>query len=183
MLIGLAGRKQCGKTTAAEYLRLAHDFNHDSFAGPIRDFTAAILGISLSELEDTKEQPVKWLVGITPRMMMQDIGTMWGRQTVHPDLWVLSLVQRIAPLVNARLPVVVSDVRFPNEADAIHALGGYVVRIDRMGQAPSGDTHASEVGIPDSKIDYEIVNNGESPQHYYAEIDGLVRRLKRRYCA
>jgi hypothetical protein len=47
---------------------------------------------------------------------------------VHPDLWLRSLLARI-PAQGA----VVSDVRFPNEAEAIIEAGGVVIRLSRPG--------------------------------------------------
>lgn len=154
ILVGIAGPKRSGKNTLAAGLCAATGLKEVSFAGPLRTFVADILGITLDELEQRKEQPVDWLDGVTPRAMMQTVGTEWGRSTVHRDLWLRSLF--------ARLPSgggVISDVRFPNEAQAILDRGGVVLRLSREGTG-TGDAHASEVPLPDSLVSHEIKNDG-----------------------
>lgn len=155
MLIGLTGRKQSGKSTIAAILR-DYGFIEDSFAAPLRDFTARILAMTPAELETAKERPVDWLGGITPRHMMQTIGTEWGRDTICPDLWVKSLERRVMPLLAAGLAVVISDLRFDNEAHAIRALGGRVVRVERAGLP--ADTHRSENGVSRDLVDLVVKN-------------------------
>lgn len=154
MIVGIAGPKRSGKDTLASALNV----EVHSFAAPIRQFVAGLLGWTLDELEDRKETPVQWLDGVTPRQMMQSLGTEWGRQMVHPELWLRSLA--------ARLPedgAVVCDVRFDNEAEAIRKLGGKVIRLSRPG-AGQGDDHASERPISDHLVDFEIANDGTVAQ-------------------
>lgn len=158
MIVGIAGPKRSGKDTLARLLSSALNVEVHSFAAPIRQFVAGLLGWTLDELEDRKETPVQWLDGVTPRQMMQSLGTEWGRQMVHPELWLRSLA--------ARLPeggAVVCDVRFDNEAEAIRKLGGKVIRLSRPG-AGQGDDHASERPISDHLVDFEIANDGTAVQ-------------------
>jgi hypothetical protein len=57
---------------------------------------------------------------------------------------------------------VVTDVRFPNEADRIHELGGEVWLVDaseRVGT--NSDKHVSELGLPRKMVDRVIDNNGD----------------------
>ncbi len=68
------------------------------------------------------------LVKMTPRMLMQMIGTEFGRNMVHPNLWVNSLMNEYK-----RQKWLVTDVRFPNEAKAIKDRGGILIRLDREG--------------------------------------------------
>lgn len=155
-LIGIAGPKRSGKDTLAAGLHAALGLPVDSFAGPMRRFVADTLGWTLAELEARKEQPIDWLDGATARAMLQTVGTEWGRQTVHADLWVRSLF--------ARLPHggIVSDVRFPNEAEAILSRGGVVIRLVRPGTG-QGDAHASEKPLPAELVTVELFNDG-TPQ-------------------
>lgn len=153
MIIGIAGKKRAGKDTLAAGLSSALGMPRDSFAAPIRAFVGQITGMRPDELEASKEQPLEWLDGVTPRQMMQTVGTEWGRQSVHAELWVRSLFAR-AP----RGGVIVSDVRFPNEADAILARGGIVFRVNRPGQG-AGDEHLSEVPLPDCLVTVELFND------------------------
>lgn len=158
MIVGIAGPKRSGKDTLARLLASALNAEVHSFAAPIRQFVAGLLGWTLDELEDRKETPVQWLDGVTPRQMMQSLGTEWGRQMVHPELWFRSLA--------ARLPgqeAIVCDVRFDNEAEAIRKLGGVVIRLSRPG-AGQGDDHVSEQPISDHLVDFDISNDGTIAQ-------------------
>ncbi len=154
MIIGIAGAKRSGKTTLATRLAAVFQLEHASFAAPIRDFVARFFEITLDGLEAAKEEPIAWLDGVTPRHMMQTLGTEWGRTLVHPELW----IRRVMRLASVRGGAVVSDVRFPNEAEAIRGLGGIVIRVNRDG-CGSADAHASEIPLPARLVDFEIAND------------------------
>jgi hypothetical protein len=155
MLIGIAGAKRSGKTTLACALSERFGLRHLSFAAPIRGFVCELLGWTEDELEQRKELPVAWLDGVTPRHMMQTLGTEWGRSHVHSELWIRHLARQVD---DAGGRAVVSDLRFPNEAESIIARGGIVVRLHR-GRA-SGDSHVSELSLPDRLVHIEFDNAG-----------------------
>ena len=67
--------------------------------------------------------------------------------------------RRRAQLDRPGTPVVLTDVRFPNEAEAIQAAGGRLVRVVRPGQDTS-DQHISETALDDLVADVEIQNDG-----------------------
>lgn len=167
LYIGIAGGKRAGKDTLANGLASALALPCDSFAAPLRQFVASILGISLRELDSRKEDAIDWLADLTPRHMMQSAGTEWGRDRVHPELWVRSLF--------SRLPEggLVPDVRFANEAHAIRRRGGVVIRIVRPGQH-SGDLHASEQPLPDELIDIEVCNDRTPADLVRSTLDQLM---------
>lgn len=123
LYIGIAGGRRAGKDTLANGLASALALPCDSFAAPLRQFVASLLGLSLRELDSRKEDAIDWLAEFTPRHLMQAAGIEWGRDRVHPELWVRSLF--------ARLPAggLVPDVRFANEAHAIRRRGGVVIRV------------------------------------------------------
>jgi hypothetical protein len=52
---------------------------------------------------------------------------------------------------------IITDTRFPNEAQAIKDKGGLVIRVDRPGVKPIND-HPSEIGLDNWKFDYKIAN-------------------------
>jgi hypothetical protein len=167
-LIGIAGPKRSGKDTLGRGLAAALGLQQDSFAGPLRAFVATMLGLTLAELEEVKEAPVAWLDGVTPRSMMQTVGTEWGRRMVHPDLWLRALLARV-PAEGA----VISDVRFPNEAEAIIEQGGVVIRLSRPGTG-EGDGHASETPLPGYLVTFELTNDS-TPDDLVARALGLLR--------
>ncbi len=137
---GLAGS---GKSTAAAHLVHCHGFQRVRFAGPLKAMLAA-LGLTSEQIDGSeKETPCDLLGGKTPRYAMQTIGTEWGRDLIASDLWIRAWKAAVAK-VPAGVPVVVDDCRFPNEAEAVRAAGGVIVRIDRPGAGAGAAGHVSE---------------------------------------
>jgi len=168
LLIGIAGPKRSGKDTLARLLCGALNARQDSFAAPIRNFIGELIGLDPELLELHKETPIPWLDGVTPRQMMQTVGTEWGRVMVHPELWVNSLMARVSHTQH----VVISDVRFPNEARAILAHGGVVIAVDRPGTG-EGDSHISESPLPAELVTFRVRNIGTPNDMLAAALDGL----------
>ena len=65
--------------------------------------------------------------------------------------------------------IVISDVRFDNEARAIREMGGFVIEIIRPG-IKSVKAHSSEGGIDRKLIDKYVANSGT--------IDNLHERIR-----
>ncbi len=90
------------------------------------------------------------------RRLLQRLGTEGGRDILGENIWVDTAFGR-ARLDGAGL--VITDVRFPNEAEAIKARGGKVVRISRPGIGPVNE-HASDSALADYPFDHHIYNAG-----------------------
>lgn len=159
MIIGLTGRKRSGKSTIAQAL-VHKGFTEFSFAEPIRTFTKILLGLDHVGLEEAKEKEIEWLDSIvTPRYIMQTLGTEWGRHTIHPDIWIRYLTRRITAPSNLNSDIVISDIRFDNEAIALRELGAKIVRVERPGGGE--DSHSSELGVALKYVHFGVMNNGE----------------------
>jgi len=161
-IIGITGKARSGKDTLAEYLVEHHGFLKLSFAEPIRRFVSDITGHSVEDLADgpLKEENLGW-IDTTPRRLMQTVGTEWGRQMVDPDLWLKVAHRRIRDARRAGVPgIVISDVRFNNEAEFVRRWDGEVIRIERPG-VEAVAAHASEAGVSDDLVDLTIVNDRE----------------------
>ncbi len=175
LLIGIAGRARSGKDTAAQHLVNHHGFQSYAFADPLRDGLMHILNLSPCDFEgDQKEQPLPWL-GRSPRELMQSLGTEWGRNAVHPELWLLLAEQNLDLLTRTHdtaQGIVVSDIRFENEADFIRKRGGLVVHISR-GNAPLVNSHVSEAGVQLHDLDVQIFND-DTVEEFLTDIDNLV---------
>lgn len=148
MLIGLHGRAGAGKDTVADLLVRHHDYAKLAFATPLKD---ALIAAGLCRREDldgaAKEQPLAWL-GVSPRHLLQTLGTEWGRRLVRPDVWILRLDQMLQQYWKFTRRVVISDVRFANEADYVRRLGGAVWHVRRPLPGTVTALHPSEHGLP-----------------------------------
>lgn len=110
------------------------------------------------------EEPEGRMIFISPRRMLQLVGTELGRELIREDVWLRTLLYKI----NKYSPdlAVVTDVRFPNELNFIADSGdedidSYVLEIVRP-HNPDRTTikHKSEQRLDSSKIREIILNDG-----------------------
>ena len=157
-----------GKSTLAEAMA-GHGWRVVKFAAPLKAMVAALLreagegdDVIARALEgDLKAQPLEALAGRTARYTMQTLGTEWGRGAMASDIWVRLAIMRANRLRAAGVAVIVDDMRFENEAQAIRDAGGKLVRITRPDAARLAG-HASEGGLDDWHFDMEVTNTQAS---------------------
>lgn len=134
-----------------------------------------LLGCSMEELEqrEGKEDPIEWLNCWTQghhlyaeevaggdvhttsrRSLMEQLGTQFGREMIHPNLWVLRTLKDLPKFC------IISDVRFPNEVKAIEDLGGVVIRINRPG-FESDSKHPSNTALDNWNFKYVLDNDSD----------------------
>lgn len=121
------------------------------------------------------------LIKLTPRLLLQLIGTECGRQIIHPNVWVNATMSSYRPYGyeegnNKNVADVledihfntlnypnwlITDVRFPNEADAIKQRKGINIRLQRGGDSDiDNNVHESETALDLYKFDYVVCNHG-----------------------
>lgn len=154
LLIGIVGRKRSGKDTLAKFAReMCGDVNIMSFADPLKQACKHAYHLREEQLEETKDVVDKrW--GMTPRDMMKSLGGKYFRSE-DPDHWTKNMGFRIQGLDN----VVVSDVRFHNEAMFIRSNGGVLVHVSRDLES-NDDDHVSEKTTDEIVCGYSIHNDG-----------------------
>ena len=171
-IIGLAGPARSGKSTIAEHLRKSHGFAVVAFADPIRAALSKIFGFDSHDLEELKETDIPWL-GKSPRYLMQTLGTEWGRELIHPDLWLRLVERKIDFLLSENdFPgVIIPDVRFDNEAAWVRQHGQlwHLKRLD----APAVHPHVSENGIQPYESEPVLINPGDLSD-LQVLVDGLL---------
>lgn len=161
MTIGLYSPvPRSGKTTVAQILVNDFDFKRHSFAEPIKRMLVELMSFSGFSNEEIwnymdmeKELPIPLLGNKSFRYLAQTLGTDWGRQLVDRDVWI-NIVTNNPQRANF---IVIDDVRFPNEFDAIKRDGGEIWKIERAEQALT-TKHPSEGLLEEYEFD-EIIRN------------------------
>lgn len=192
-IIGLSGPAGSGKDAAFGFIKDVlkdKDVQRDAFADRLKVSAARALGVT----GDTDEclRDMNWLKkegyigvfdeagnligGITGREYLQYYGTEAHRDVFGTDFWVEAVLDH-----NAQHPyygrepfdvLVITDVRFDNEAQAIRDCGGEVWRIERETQI-NESAHASEAGLPDDLIDRTIINDG-TLEEFKAKVESFL---------
>ena len=178
MIIGLSGYARSGKDTAADRLVSNHGFVRYSFAAPMKKAMYILNPIVNSDsIGNFRYQSLVDVYGLDSakesnpeiRRLLQVFGTEVGRSMFGNNFWVDLTLNSIK-----EDNVVISDVRFKNEADAIKKLGGQVWRINRHGIGPVTD-HSSEIDLDDYAFNH-IIDNDFSVSDLSNMVDMLLSK-------
>ena len=189
-IIGLMGAERAGKSTVARHL-VDKGFQPLGFATALKRMLKAGFGLTDEQLNGSeKETPCSALCGRTPRFAMRMLGSEFGRRMIHKNLWVETLVQEAEQLERAApgVHIVVEDVRFANEIEAIHRLGGEVWLLRRPAVEPDmrartrlrrffrlePPLHASNVGWSRIKEYDRVIHNDGDLGNLRTQIDGAL---------
>lgn len=108
---------------------------------------------------------------MTVRQFLQELGTEATRDVIHPHIWLNGLLQDYKEEENW----IVTDVRFQDEVDTIHNLGGKVYWVDD-GLGQEEKRHKSETIIPLSSLDGWIKNYVQGMEPLKQRIEGMIAR-------
>lgn len=173
MIIGLQGYAGSGKSTVATYLAERHGFARRHIKMPIACMTLALLkeaGIARSADRirhvdgDLKRTPIPALGNRSATEIQQFLGTEFGRNFIHPDIW----LDIWSAWARGHERVVQESVRFANEAERCDV----VWEIRRPGYAALNG-HVSEA-LP-ATADTILYNNG-SLTDLYAQVDATIEK-------
>lgn len=177
MIIAISGYKHSGKTTAAGYIADNYGYEEYALASPLKAALTVMFGYDHSHMYGPKKDEEDPRFGISPRQMLQTLGTEWGqfdlqaastkfRVVTGRDLWVKRFYYMVwKPGVN----YVISDVRFQHEIQALKDIDTtYSVMV--LGGLDDDD-HASEER--NLKTDVVIDNDG-SVEDLYKSLDILM---------
>lgn len=193
MLIGLNGRLKAGKDTTFQIIKeLYPEAERVSFADPLKESAAQALGLSLETLETLKgheeihmefpsgmvmsstlashpkSELSHWKLNI--RSYLQRYGTEAHREVFGDNFWVDQALP--LDLDHSDRLLVVTDMRFPNEAQRVLDLGGHTVRVVRDVQT-AHSLHPSEQDI-DHMCRYTIDNTG-TLNDLYEEVAAFMK--------
>ena len=162
-IIGISGRIGTGKDTVVNLiLDKYQSYLHLKFATNLKLIVSILTSTTLDE-NHTREGKAS-----VPKGFDKSLGTyqqLLGealRQLIGTDVWVMPIINHPAKYK------VISDVRYPNEADAIQKAGGIVIRLERSELSRLstllGDTrnleHESETALDNYFFKYRIINDG-----------------------
>ena len=169
-IIALTGPAGCGKDLVSEIMTtqmLRRDpdvkLRSLSFASPIKEAVAAILGCRVEDFEDRSFKEGSLLdshdLDTSPRIMMQLMGDQYARQMIDDQIWIKIAEKRLNDAEDQGVDFMfITDLRYENEQKWILENGGVVIYIDRQDVAPVA-AHASEAGLTNPPC-FVIDNNG-----------------------
>lgn len=171
MIIGLMGPMGSGKDTVAQILK-KWNFQKLAVADRLKDIVAQLFHWPREYLEGTTEETRKWretvdewwakrlgMSMLTPRFVLQTLGTQAIRTNFHPDLLIASMERELDKLIEQNINVVITDLRFHNEIDMVRSKGGKIIKITRN-DSDAKSSHVSETSFLSEKPDYIISNDG-----------------------
>ena len=178
MIIGLMGYKQVGKSTAAKYLEEKYGFVRINFKDALieelksgfPDLLALFsehYGLTIDELFEQKPPMM--------RALMQNFGTE-VRRADHKHYWIQKWAVKVLDAVGKKRDIVVDDVRFRNEGQAITAQRGVLIRLTRP-DVETGGTHSSETEMESIVANFTIPSLKGEHEVLYHEIDKVMKSI------
>ena len=192
IIIGLTGGAGHGKDTVAALLEHKYDFKRISIADPLKRSTSAMFNVPLEYFYDRKlKEEVIPRYDMSPRRLMQVVGTDIVRNHLDKQFWIKMMGWKREDMLkeykeknpDTPMNMVISDVRFDDEARAVKNLRGacsFIVNIDatdRLGSTENSIVdikakgHITERGVSKELIDYVVKNNGTKE-----ELDDTLRK-------
>lgn len=196
-IIGVGGERRSGKDTFVTLLRGVFfekglGATRIAFADPLKSGVMEMLGLTHQQvygsLEDKETVDPHW--GFTPRWALQFVGTELMRQQVREDVWLHTPNGPIQKAIrNPQSIILVPDVRFPNERQIIHDLGGVTVHTHRRPSLrgcgeDQYSQHASEAKVhePPEPM-YNVKNEGDLENDLKGEAEWIVQEALSRWAA
>lgn len=179
VLIGFLGRSGSGKDTSADYLCSKYGFIKRSFAEPLKRACQELFLFSDDQVFVHKELgDPKWF-GVTPRKVLQFVGTDLLRSKMSeiiPEIGEDIFIHNFRLWYESRSVehITVPDLRFQNEVDLIHELGGTVIKLVRDSGSPVSD-HQSEA-VVDSIKNYDLsFDNSRELEVLHRKLDEFIK--------
>lgn len=186
MLIGFSGKKGSGKSYFADYLVNHKLFIKLSFASPLKEITKILFNLSDEDVKDPiKKELINPKFNASPRELMQWLGTDIMREEFNKkfnysgSIWIDSVKDKVKTLLDNNKDVVIDDVRFQNEVDMIHSLGGIVINLrNDLDNTLNNSTSIHSSENQKLTFNYEFVNDKSYSNTYdiYLNLDLLINK-------
>ena len=202
----------------------ANDWQIKKYADKLKEIVCLLIGCTREQLEDinfkNKELGEEWwyyinpidmltmhpytryknhfedkfLIKLTPRLLLQYLGTEAGRDVIHPNIWCNALFadyKLLEQLPNNDKALsdykpkysypnwIITDVRFPNEADAILERDGILIRLTRTTEVSEEvANHPSETALDNYKKFTFTIDNKGTEEELYAQVYNILKQTK-----
>lgn len=171
-IIGLAGLARSGKTTIADHLAL-YGYHAIAFADPLRAILRDVLNVPDQYMNVDKETDIP-PYGASYRKLMQTFGT--AGRLITPALWIQLLESELKEHADDSTPIVVTDVRYLNEAFWVRR-HGTLWHVRRPDQDPAATrSHSSEAGIDPWYEEPILINDGDI-NHLLDQVDQIMHPM------
>lgn len=183
--IGFIGKARSGKDTAALHLVRTRGYSRLAFADPVKEMA----------LSTDPYIPTGYGVTVRLSSLIADVGWEYAKDTypevrrtlqatgqavrdIDDEFWLTAMRRKLNNAEAWNLPVVVTDVRYPNEAANLRARGFRLVRIIRPGTAKTmrearAAMHASETALDGFEADVTVTNAGTLAE-FHEQLNTLV---------
>lgn len=173
-LILLHGKARSGKGEISKYLCERYGYVEIGFADYLKELAITIFGWTQEEIYKNR----------TPesRKFMQFLGTEIGRAK-DPNFWIKKLEQKLDEPFYKNKNIVISDVRFKNEAEWGKSKGGQVWLIMRPYAEElieSNPEHLSENDLKDWYKWDQVISNDKTIEDLTGQVDKIMLQEEER---
>lgn len=184
--IGIVGYRHSGKTQLARALMDRDQrFTRIPLAGPLKAAAASMCNAFLDEFGIVWGQVTPNVIEANKarfRPFLQWLGTDFAREFIGPDtFWIDRFRAEVRVAESFGQRVICDDMRFPNEAEALRAMGFLIVKIERpeadrlaslerAGEKPETSLHSSETEIAKIVPDVRYLAECRDDIDYLADV-------------
>lgn len=176
---GITGHKEHGKDTFSRLLqgsKYGYKYKITHFADPLKDLCKLVFNLTDEQVNTTEGKKAKLInpividnhlsflrhytkldlkeqgkIANSVRELLQYVGSDYIRKEAG-TFW----IEKIRQCIESDKSIIISDVRFKNEANLIKSYGGKIIKIVRIDFPKEKDSHISELEIDEIKADLEI---------------------------
>lgn len=179
-IIALCGYKSSGKDFVANYITKKYNYRHEKISKKLKNTIQMLFDLTDDQIEGTQKEMIDEKWGVSPRKLMQFIGTdvfQYKLPEILPDcnrtFWIKSMCNEIKEKKCEN--IVISDLRFVHEYEYFkeHMVNYNIVIVEIVNNKIfKNDTHISESEFDMIPKDY-VVNN-ELNDNICKEIDAIL---------
>ena len=191
-IIAVCGYKRSGKDTIAKYLNKKYNYKHLKITYKLKECLKLLFDLRDHELETDKKEKINKKWNVTPRKLMQFIGTeifQYKIQEILPDIdkkfWIRTFLtdSLVNNLRNKKdFHIVISDIRFIHEYEELKKLNIPIsvikVTNDNIMIDSNEELHISEREFIKIPYDKEILKNSTFDD-MYKKIDEYIININK----